>query len=247
MMFALHMPDHTLTAELSWAAAAAVAIVAVIGLVRRREKSARPSIALFAAVTALLFAVQMVNFPLLDGRTSGHILGAAAAVLLLGPAFGVLAMALVLVVQAIAMGDGGVAALGANILNMAILAPAAAMITANFVRQRRSDAMGTIVAAALAGWVGTVVAALACAAELAASGVGSFASLATALVGHHAMLGFVEAAFTVAVVVPTLLPAANGRRVQIASLAVAAAVVFALTPVSSELPDTLEVVLPEQR
>jgi cobalt/nickel transport system permease protein len=243
MLFALHIPDHTLSAELAWATGAVVAVAAIAGLIRSRATSPRPSVLLLAAVLVLLFAVQLANFPLLDGSTSGHVLGAAAAVLLLGPRFGAAAMALVLVVQAALLGDGGVTALGANLLNMAIIAPAAAAVVAGFVRRHRSDAVGTIAAAGLAGWTSTVVAAFACAVELAMSGVGSIGEVVASLVGQHALLGVVEAAFTAAVVSPLLLPAQSVRRTQLASLGAVAAAVFVIVPMSSELPDTLEVVL----
>lgn len=238
MLFALHVPDHTLSTEVSLLAAVAAAIVAVAGLRRITKDIERPSFGMFAAVTALVFAVQMLNFPLLDGITSGHVLGAASAVILLGPVFGIASLTLVLVVQAVALGDGGMTALGANLLNMALIAPIVA-----FGAYRSLERRGTLVAAAVAGWTSTVAAALACSIELAASGVGSFGPTAAALVGQHALLGFVEGAFTVAIVFATLQPIAIARRLQIATLAAAAVVVFALTPLASELPDTLEVVL----
>lgn len=238
MLFALHVPDHTLSSEVSLFAAATVAVVAAIGLRRFAATASRPSVGLFAAVTALVFAVEMLNFPLLDGRTSGHVLGAAAAVVLLGPVFGIASMSLVLVVQAVALGDGGVTALGANLMNMALVAPIVAFVTYTSLERR-----GTVVAAAVTGWTSTVAAALACSAELAASDVGSFGSIAATLVGQHALLGFAEGAFTAMLVVATLQPIAVGRCLQVAALAVAAVVVFALTPFSSQLPDTLEVVL----
>src|SRR6188768_2994372 len=99
MLFALHVPDHTLSVEVSLLSAAGV-LITTAWMFRRGERTApRPSIGLFAVVAALMFVVQMVNFPLLDGRTSGHVLGAAAAVVLLGPLFGAAAMAIVLVLQ----------------------------------------------------------------------------------------------------------------------------------------------------
>jgi cobalt/nickel transport system permease protein len=140
----------------------------------------------------------------------------------------------VLVVQALAFGDGGLTALGANLLNMALVAPLTALVAYRSLQSR-----GPLAAGFAAGWTSTVAAALACSAELALSGVGSIASL----VGQHAVLGLVEGAVTAALVAATLPSIAVGRRTQIAALTVAAVVVCALTPLSSELPDTLEVVL----
>ena len=66
----------------------------------------KPSIAQFASVSSLIFALQMLNFPIQNG-TSGHLLGGVLALSLLGVPFGVLSMAIVLVVQSLFFGDGG--------------------------------------------------------------------------------------------------------------------------------------------
>ena len=75
-----------------------------------------------AAVGALVFAAQMVNFPV-DHGTSGHLIGGALAAAILGPWGAMWAMASVLVTQAVVFGDGGIGALGANLLTMAVVAP----------------------------------------------------------------------------------------------------------------------------
>ena len=62
----------------------------------------------------------MLNFPVAGG-TSGHFLGAALAAILLGPWLACLTMAVVLGVQAFVFADGGITALGANILNMGVI------------------------------------------------------------------------------------------------------------------------------
>ena len=69
---------------------------------------------------AFVFAAQMLNFPVAGG-TSGHFLGAALATILLGPWLACLVMAVVLVVQAFVFADGGITALGANIVSMGVL------------------------------------------------------------------------------------------------------------------------------
>ena len=75
---------------------------------------------LLGVLAAFIFAAQMLNFPIAGG-TSGHFLGATLAAVLLGPWLACLVMAVVLVVQAFAFADGGISALGANILNMGVL------------------------------------------------------------------------------------------------------------------------------
>ncbi len=75
---------------------------------------------LLGVTAAFVFAAQMLNFPVAGG-TSGHFLGAALAAVLLGPWLACLVMAVVLVTQAFLFADGGVTALGANVLNMGVV------------------------------------------------------------------------------------------------------------------------------
>ena len=93
-------------------------------------------------VAAFIFAVQMVNFPILPG-VSGHLLGGALAAILVGPFTGALCVAIVLVVQSLLFADGGVTALGTNITNMALIGVAAgygtAVLTYRLVRRLRAQ------------------------------------------------------------------------------------------------------------
>ena len=75
---------------------------------------------LLGVTGAFIFAAQMLNFPVAGG-TSGHFLGAALAAILLGPWLACLTMAVVLSLQAFVFADGGITALGANILNMGVI------------------------------------------------------------------------------------------------------------------------------
>ena len=88
-------------------------------LFRLRRQAAAKALSI-AATGALIFAAQMVNFPIATG-TSGHLLGGALSGMLLGPWAGLLAMTAVLAVQAVVFGDGGILALGANVLNMGVI------------------------------------------------------------------------------------------------------------------------------
>ena len=75
---------------------------------------------LLGVTAAFVFAAQMLNFPVAGG-TSGHFLGAALAAVLLGPWLACLVLAVVLVAQAFVFADGGITALGANVLNMGVI------------------------------------------------------------------------------------------------------------------------------
>lgn len=78
-------------------------------------------IPLLSVLAAGIFAIQAMNIPIPWG-TSGHMVGAAIVGILLGSPFaGFLVLAVVLIIQSLAFGDGGITTLGANIFNMGVL------------------------------------------------------------------------------------------------------------------------------
>jgi cobalt/nickel transport system permease protein len=73
-------------------------------------------------LAAFVFAAQMINFALPGTGSSGHFAGGTLLALLLGPWAAFMALASVLVVQALFFADGGLLALGANMFNLGFLA-----------------------------------------------------------------------------------------------------------------------------
>ena len=73
-----------------------------------------------ALLTALFFATQMMNYPVVGGTTA-HLLGGASLGIILGPWGGIVSVTIILVLQGLLFGDGGITALGANVLNMGVL------------------------------------------------------------------------------------------------------------------------------
>lgn len=116
----MHVPDHFLNDPTS--ATTAVVSLAAVGYAayRAREDLTPRRVALTAATTGFVFAVQMLNYPVVAG-TSGHLMGGALAAALVGPWLGVLSVTLVLLVQALVFADGGLTALGTNVLLMAVV------------------------------------------------------------------------------------------------------------------------------
>ncbi|MDQ0424653.1 energy-coupling factor ABC transporter permease [Cellulomonas iranensis] len=117
----MHVPDHVLSDPVS-VTTGLVAGAAVVGsAVRaRRRADAAPHPAMIAATTATVFGLQMLNYRVAAG-TSGHLIGGALAAALLGPAWGLLSMTVVLTVQALLFADGGLTALGTNVTLMAVV------------------------------------------------------------------------------------------------------------------------------
>src|SRR6266508_860352 len=123
MRYALHIQNGIVDAPVSLAFLG-VAIVALAICVKRARYDLDDRLAPMAGlVAAYIFAVQLLNFPVLPG-VSGHLLGGALAAMLVGPWVGALCVTVVLVVQALLFADGGVTALGLNITNMALLGTA---------------------------------------------------------------------------------------------------------------------------
>src|SRR5687767_12270263 len=116
----MHIPDGFLTAASALACAVPAAACVGIGLKRAAVELDERRGPLLGATAAFIFAAQMLNCPVAGG-TSGHFLGAALAALLLGPWLACVVLAVVLGVQAFVFADGGITALGANILNMGVV------------------------------------------------------------------------------------------------------------------------------
>ena len=199
-MLAMHIPDGFLSGGVA-AAAAVPALAAVAWGVRSADRDLDDAkVPLLGVLAAFIFAVQMLNFPVAGG-TSGHFLGAALAAILLGPWLACLVMAVVLAVQAFAFADGGITALGANVLNMgvvgAVFAGFALTWAIRAVRPSRPIALGLVGGVA---WLAVMLGAALTSLELAASGTVPLGTVLPAMLGVHALIGIGEAIITVAAV-----------------------------------------------
>ncbi len=116
----MHIPDGFLSTEVIIATSALSGCVFVYSLYKLRKQLDEKIIPTISALSAFIFAAQMVNFPI-PGGTSGHFVGCGLASILLGPVNAFFIISLVLIVQCFFFADGGITALGANILNMAII------------------------------------------------------------------------------------------------------------------------------
>lgn len=192
----MHIPD----AVLSIPVCAATSLMSLSGLgwaasqAMRGESGLEP--ARFAGVTALIFAGQLLNVPLAF-ESSGHLFGGVLAAVLLGIPWGMLTMALVLVVQCLMFSDGGLAALGANVLNMSLIGAGLGGWLAQILRLR---GLGDPVAAGLAATVSILAAAGVASVELALSGVASLAATMESLFLPHVPVAGLEGLMTAAVV-----------------------------------------------
>jgi len=112
-----------------------------------------------AMAAAFSFLIMMFNIPI-PGGTTGHAVGAAIIAILLGPWTAVLAVSVVLIIQALLFGDGGITAVGANCFNMAVVMPFVSYGIFKLVKGKTAGGVRIAVAAFLAGYLGLVIAAL---------------------------------------------------------------------------------------
>ncbi len=196
--FGLHAPDGFLSASVALAMWL-VAIVVVAVSVRRVGGSLdERAVPLMGVTAAFIFAAQMINFPVVGG-TSGHLLGAVLAAILLGPWAGTLVMTSVIAVQALLFQDGGLLAMGANIVNMGLVGTIGGYAVYRFMAGLLGgETKGRLPAAAVAAWAAVMLGALAMSLELAASGTTTLAVVLPAMLGTHALIGIGEAVVTVA-------------------------------------------------
>jgi cobalt/nickel transport system permease protein len=250
----MHIPDGFLDAKTAIAAAVVSATAVGAAIREARRKLSPRRVPLLGLTATFVFVAQMLNFPIAGG-TSGHLVGAVLAVALVGPAGGVLVLTAVLIVQCFVFADGGVLALGANVLNMAVIGCLVGGAIYAGVRRLIGGVQGQLVAAAFAAWCSIVAAAVACAAELAWAGTVPWHVVFPAMTAVHMVIGVVEAVITTLVLAaivatrPELVWAGSSagqprlRGALVAGgvlLALALAVV--LTPLASSAPDGLEVV-----
>jgi len=194
----MHIPDGFLNAQ-TWAPAWIISAGGIGYSLKKAAKVVRDRmIPLMGIMAAFIFAAQMLNFPVMGG-TSGHLLGGILAAVLLGPYAGAVVIAVVLLVQCLVFQDGGLTALGANIMNMALIGTIASYSLYVLLRKilgRR----GFLAAVALASWLSVMLAAAACAVELALSGTSPLGVALPAMAGVHALIGIGEAVITTLVV-----------------------------------------------
>ena len=248
----MHIPDGFLDAK----TAGATAVLSFIGLGTSLRHASRHlptrKIPLIGLAAAFVFAAQMLNFPVAGG-TSGHLLGATLAAVLLGPSAAVIVMSTVLIVQALLFADGGILSLGANVFNMAIVGPLTGYGVYRLLRVVFRSEYGRLVAVSVASWFSTVLAAVFCAGELAWSGTAAWKAVFPAMAVMHMATGLGEAAITMLVIAsiararPELLqdtiPAATVEERSAGFVLLGLLVIGLLllvAPHASELPDGLE-------
>ena len=194
----MHVPDGFLDAPTSLVTGViAVGGVALALRGARRELDDRTA-PLVGLVATFIFATQMLNFPVAGG-TSGHLLGGALAAVLVGPWTAVLCMSVVLLVQCLLFADGGITALGTNIVLMGIVTVVVGWLVFRGVQLVLPTRVSMVApAAGIAALVSVPVSALFFVVLYGFGGAVEIPldTLTTAMVGVHTLIGIGEAVIT---------------------------------------------------
>lgn len=215
----MHVPDGFLDAQTSVATAVVAGGVVVASIARARRELDDRAAPLAGLVAVFVFSAQMLNFPVGAG-TSGHLIGATLAAVLVGPATATLCLTVVLAVQALLFADGGVSAIGTNVLLMGVVAVWVGWGVFRIVLRLLPRRLSSVsVAAGVGAFVSVPAAALAFVGLYALGGTAPIPldTLATAMLSWHLLIGLGEAVITVLAVSsilaarPDLVHGARGR------------------------------------
>jgi cobalt/nickel transport system permease protein len=246
----LHIPDGFLSVTVSLVCWAIAVVGVAAAIVRSRKSLGQRQVPLMGVLAAFIFAAQMLNFTVAGG-TSGHLVGGALAAILLGPWAAILTMTTVVAVQALLFQDGGLLALGANIVNMALVASLVAYgVYRGFQVLSRGRRWGVLVGGFVSAWFSVVISAVATAVMLAFSGTSPIGIALPAMTLVHMLIGVGEGLITAAALglVVTVRPdLVEARRAPARSAApwIVAGLLVALlltlvSPLASPYPDGLE-------
>ncbi len=250
----MHVPDGFMNVTMS-AATGVISFGTLWAYIRSaKDLIADKFIALTGMMSALIFVLQMINFPIAAG-TSGHLLGGALAVIVLGPRLGLICLSVVVIIQSLLFADGGLSALGVNVLNMAIVTSTTSwFIVKNWIKFIGKNKTSIVSVSVLAGILSVVFSSIAFTIQYAIGGTISIpvGTVLLAMVTTHFIIGFGEGIITAFIITllirvrPDLIYAyersdENTTKVSFYGLFIILILLLSLvTPFASSSPDGLE-------
>jgi cobalt/nickel transport system permease protein len=193
----VHVPDGFFEPAMAVAAGAVTVGTVAVAVKKTGSDLTDRTIPMAGICSAFIFAAQMATFPVAAG-TSGHLLGGALAAILLGPWLAVLCLTVVLVVQALLFADGGLSALGLNVLLIGIVPAFVGWALYSGLRAVLRSRRSIPLAAGIAAGASVPVAAAVFAALFAVGGSAHVdtGALFAAMVGTHVLVGIGEGLIT---------------------------------------------------
>ena len=255
----MHVPDGFMNVTMS-AATGVISFGTLWAYIRSaKDLIADKFIALTGMMSALIFVLQMINFPVAAG-TSGHLLGGALAVIVLGPRLGLICLSVVVIIQSLLFADGGLSALGVNVLNMAIVTTTTSwFIVKYWIKFIGKNKTSIVTVSVLAGILSVVFSSIAFTIQYAIGGTISIpvGTVLIAMVTTHLIIGLGEGVITALIITllmrvrPDLVYAfdrndKNTTKVSFYGLFIILILLLSLiTPFASSSPDGLESVAEE--
>ena len=198
----MHVPDGFINAQVS-IGSGIVSFATLWAYVRNAKYLvADKLIALTGMMSALIFVLQMINFPIAAG-TSGHLLGGALAVIVLGPHLGIICISTVVVIQSLLFADGGLSALGINVFNMAIVTSLVGWLVITSWKKLFGEANVSIISGSIvAGLLSVIFSSIAFVFEYALGGTVAvpLSSVLLAMLSTHLLIGLGEGVITALIV-----------------------------------------------
>lgn len=195
----MHLPDGFLDAK-TWVSTAVISASALgYAITKTKEVLSDRQVPRMGVMAAFIFAAQMINIPIAGG-TSGHLIGGALASILMGPWSAAMIISTVLIIQCLFFQDGGLTALGGNILLMAVVAPFTAHFTYRLLTSDSQNRVRVLVGTFISGWTSTMAASVLASVLLAVSGTVPLYVALPAMSGWHALIGIVEGLITAFVI-----------------------------------------------
>ncbi len=194
----MHMPDGLISAPVSIGAAVIAAGAITVGLKKSKGTLDSQTAPLAGLVAVFIFAFQMMNFPVAAG-TSGHLMGGALASILVGPYVAILVMTVVVSLQALVFADGGLSALGLNLLNMGIVSiVVSALLFAGLMKLLPKTRTSIIGVSATVAFISVLASAGAFVFEYSLGGNATYniASVLISVMSVHVLIGIGEAIIT---------------------------------------------------
>lgn len=161
----MHIPDGYLSPQTYVPLYGVFIVSAAVAVKKIEKKMDKKLIPYLGMAAAFSFLIMMFNIPI-PGATTGHAVGAAIIALLLGPWVTFIAVSVALIIQALVFGDGGITAIGANCVNMALVIPFVSWAVFKLIAGKSESPGRLNTAAFMAGYISLNIAALVTSIEL---------------------------------------------------------------------------------
>lgn len=198
----MHIPDGFLDLSICTITYLASGVFWIFAFRKAKEVLSDRQIPLMATLTAMFFAAQMMNYPVIGGTTA-HLLGGPILAITLGPYAGLISMTVILLIQALFFGDGGLTTFGANVWNMGVVGVFVPYLICLLVAKTAGSKRGMLVGAFLGAFMGDVLAAVFAGLELGLSKFSfpySVPIAVTAMAIHHSFMGIGEGIVTAIII-----------------------------------------------